>query len=152
MGPKGFKFSDYPAFSLYAGYVTLRFELDPKILFEEIEYIFTQMLDTLAKEPEQKALLALYRDGELLRKLLHLELNRVQWREVSASKDRISVPSLVARLKEAVQKTDGGWRMEDGTKPGLTPSAIRPPIFNYFFVSCCSTKSPTMGNLYRSPL
>ena len=101
-GPKGFKFSDYPAFSLFAGYVTLRSELDPKVLFEEIEYLFTQMLDTLAKEPQQKALLALYRDGELLRKLLHLELNRTQWRQAVAAKDRIAVPSLVSRLKDAV--------------------------------------------------
>ena len=107
MGPKGFKFSDYPAFSLYAGYVTLRFELDPKVLFEEIEYIFTQMLDTLAEKPEQKALLALYRDGELVRKLLHLELNRAQWRQVVEAKDRIAISSLVARLKDAVQKCDG---------------------------------------------
>ncbi len=101
-GPQGFKFSDYPAFSLFAGYVTLRSELDPKVLFEEIEYLFTQMLDQLAEEPKQKELLALYRDGELLRKLLHLELNRAQWRQAVAGKDRISVPSLVSRLKDAV--------------------------------------------------
>ncbi|MFA5390813.1 MAG: hypothetical protein WC331_05235 [Candidatus Omnitrophota bacterium] len=101
-GPKGFKFSDYPAFSLYAGYVTLRSELDPKVLFEEIEYLFTQMLDTLAKEPQQKALLVLYRDGELLRKLLHLELNRAQWHQAVEAKERIAVPSLVSRLKDAV--------------------------------------------------
>jgi len=100
--PKGFKFSDYPAFSLYAGYVTLRSELDPKTLYEEIEYLFMQMLDTLAKEPQQKALLALYRDGELLRKLLHLELNRTQWRQAVEAKERIAVPSLVSRLKDAV--------------------------------------------------
>ena len=108
-GPKGFKFSDYPAFSLYAGHVILRSELDPKVLFEEIECLFTQMLDTLATEPQQKTLLALYRDGELLRKLLHLELSRAQWRQATEAKDRITVSSLVVRLKDAVMASkDGG--------------------------------------------
>jgi len=101
-GPQGFKFSDYPAFSLYAGFVTLRSELDPKTLFDEIEYLFTEMLDASAEKPDQKALLALYRDGELLRKLLHLELTRAQWRQAVEAKDRIGVPSLVARLKDVV--------------------------------------------------
>ncbi len=105
-GPQGFKFSDYPAFSLFAGYVTLRSELDSKVLFDEIEYLFTQMLDTLAQEPEQKSLLTLYRDGELLRKLLHLELNRVQWQQLLEEKDRVAIPSLVARLKTAVQTAE----------------------------------------------
>ncbi|HOW87447.1 MAG TPA: class I SAM-dependent methyltransferase [Candidatus Omnitrophota bacterium] len=125
MGPKGFKFSDYPAFSLYAGYVTLRFELDAKVLFEEIEYLFTQILDTLATEPQQKTLLALYRDGELLRKLLHLELNRTQWREVSTAQDRIAVPSLVARLKAAVQTTD---RRPQTTDQSKKDSELQSPV------------------------
>ncbi|MFA7255789.1 MAG: hypothetical protein WC133_06805, partial [Candidatus Omnitrophota bacterium] len=125
-GPQGFKFSDYPAFSLYAGYVTLRSELDPKVLFEEIEYLFTQMLDTLAQEPQQKALLTLYRDGELLRKLLHLELNRAQWQQLLANREQIAIPSLVARLKEAVQTTEGGGRKAEGAK-AKTPSTILHP-------------------------
>ncbi len=101
-GPQGFKFSDYPAFSLFAGYVTLRSELDAKVLFEEIEYLFTQMLDAMAQDPQQKSLLSLYRDGELLRKLLHLELNRAQWRELLQNRDRMTVEALVTRLKDAV--------------------------------------------------
>ena len=127
-GPKGFKFSDYPAFSLYAGYVTLRSELDSKVLFEEIEYLFTQMLDTLTQEPEQKALLTLYRDGELLRKLLHLELNRAQWHQVLEAKDRMTVPSLVLRLKECVQKAENGGRKKEDAKAGSAPSAIHSPV------------------------
>ncbi len=134
-GSKGFKFSDYPAFSLFAGYVTLRSELDPKVLFEEIEYLFTQMLDILAKEPQQKALLALYRDGELLRKLLHLELNRTQWHEVVNAGSRMTVPSLVARLKECVQNGEWGTG-NDGQNVQRYPSdvtrgeaAVMPPKF-----------------------
>lgn len=128
-GPKGFKFSDYPAFSLYAGYVTLRSELDSKVLFEEIEYLFTQMLDTLAQEPQQKALLALYRDGELLRKLLHLELNRAQWHQLLEAKDRIAIPSLVARLKERMRTEYGATKEKDVVR--RTPSAVpvMPPAF-----------------------
>ncbi|HPS37584.1 MAG TPA: hypothetical protein PLL75_07665 [Candidatus Omnitrophota bacterium] len=60
------------------------------------------MLDALAKEPQQKALLALYRDGELLRKLLHLELSRTQWRELVDAGDRVTVTNLVERLKTAI--------------------------------------------------
>ncbi len=101
-GPQGFKFSDYPAFSLFAGYVILRSELDPKALFEEIEYLFTRVLDTLAPEPQQKTLLALYRDGELLRKLLRLELSRTQWRTLMTRKDQVTVAVLVGRLRDAV--------------------------------------------------
>ena len=127
-GPKGFQFSDYPAFSLYAGYLTLRSELDSKILFEEIEYLFTQMLDALVQESEQKALLTLYRDGELLRKLLSLELNRAQWQQVLKAKDRMTIPSLVARLKAAVEKVDDGGRKTEGVKAGSVPSTILHPI------------------------
>jgi hypothetical protein len=138
-GSKGFKFSDYPAFSLFAGYVTLRSELDPKVLFEEIEYLFTQMLDTLAQDPQQKTLLALYRDGELLRKLLHLELNRTQWRELLANRDQIAIPSLVARLKAAVQLEDQRPTANDQRQAtadsrqsivdGRQSNAVMPPAF-----------------------
>ena len=48
-GPKGFRFSDYPDFSLYAGYLILKSELDPKGLFDEIRGLFTQVLDKLAE-------------------------------------------------------------------------------------------------------
>jgi hypothetical protein len=124
-GPKGFKFSDYPAFSLFAGYVILRSELDGKVLFEEIEYLFTQMLDTLTEEPQQKALLALYRDGELLRKLLHLELSRTQWQEVVNAGDRMTVPSLVARLKEVVRESTGDSGLGTRSGTGVTDSKKR---------------------------
>ena len=134
-GPKGFKFSDYPAFSLFAGYVILRSELDPKVLFEEIEYLFAQMLDTLALEPHQKALLALYRDGELLRKLLHLELSRTQWQQLLARKDSVAIPSLVSRLKTAVETADQKLQPSDGLKSQTSDlktggeAAVMPPKF-----------------------
>jgi CMP/dCMP kinase len=167
-GPKGFRFSDYPNFSLYAGYLILKSELDPKGLFDEIKILFAQVLDKLAETGDsssqnmsfprkresrngspietlgddsnkareqgvgsvnlQKQLLELYRDEELVRKLLNLELTRKNWQEVLARKDLLEPGVLVGRLKEL--QSDGGRRMEDGAKhktKGLTPSAIHHP-------------------------
>ncbi|MFH1799942.1 MAG: hypothetical protein ABH891_03730 [Candidatus Omnitrophota bacterium] len=109
-GPKGFKFSDYPHFSLYAGYVVLKGELDAKVLFDEVEYLFTKMLDASVQEASQKKLLELYRDGELLRKLLYLELNRAAWRKVQERQSVLAIDSMVARLKECVQGAEQGVR------------------------------------------
>ncbi|MBU9889713.1 MAG: phosphotransferase, partial [Candidatus Omnitrophica bacterium] len=102
-GPKGFRFYDYPNFSLYAGYLILKSELDPKGLFAEIQKIFTKILDQLAQVPEQKHLLELYRREELVRKLLNLELTRKDWQEVLAQKDLLAMDTLVAELK-AIEK------------------------------------------------
>ena len=98
-GPKGFRFQDYPEFSTYAGYLILKNELDPKGLFQEIQEVFTQMLDTLAKTPRQKELLAIYRDEELVRKLLNLELPRKEWQEAVAKKNELGMDAMVERLK-----------------------------------------------------
>ncbi len=98
-GPKGFRFQDYPAFSIYAGYLILKNELDPKRLFEEIRTVFARMLDTLAKTPRQRELLAIYRDEELVRKLLNLELPRREWREAVAKQQELGMDVMVERLK-----------------------------------------------------
>nr|MBU9889055.1 response regulator [Candidatus Omnitrophota bacterium] len=107
-GPKGFRFTDYPEFSLFAGYVVLKGELDAKALFGEIEYLFGTMLDTLIRETGPKELLELYRDGELFRKLLHLELDRAGWRQVQERPGDFSITPLVARLKNAVASAHAG--------------------------------------------
>jgi len=41
---EGFRFHQYPNFSLYAGYLILQSELDNKVLFEEIEKLFEKLL------------------------------------------------------------------------------------------------------------
>ncbi|MFH0985514.1 MAG: TIM barrel protein, partial [Candidatus Omnitrophota bacterium] len=99
-GPKGFRFSDYPHFSLYAGYLILKSELDPKSLFTEIRSLFTRILDKLAATEQQKALLALYRDEELVRKLLNLELTRKDWQEVLGREEVLSMEAMVGELKK----------------------------------------------------
>ena len=98
--PKGFKFSDYPSFSLYAGYLILKSELDAKELFEEIKVLFGKILDSLAASPNQKALLGLYRDEELARKLLRLELSRKDWKDAIGRKEQLGMDSLISGLKD----------------------------------------------------
>ncbi len=117
-GPKGFLFHDYPYFSLYAGYLILKSELDPKGLFDEIGLLFRKILDELAKTDQQKALLDLYRDEELVRKLLNLELTRKNWEEVLARKARLEPEVLVDRLKElgaTKEQKRSAWDEDHGT-------------------------------------
>lgn len=99
-GPKGFQFRDYPAFTVQAGYLILKNELDPKGLFEEIKTLFSRILDTLAETPRQKALLELYRDEELVRKLLNLELSRKELALLKSRQSRLGMEALIDRLKE----------------------------------------------------
>jgi|GEM_PF-4948220 len=54
-GPKGFYFYNYPNFSLYAGYLILKSEMDPKGLFGEIRVLFTRILDKLAETDVSRA-------------------------------------------------------------------------------------------------
>lgn len=119
-GPKGFYFYNYPHFSLYAGYLILKSEMDPKGLFGEIRVLFTRILDQLAGSQREKKLLALYRNEEMVRKLLNLELTRKDWQEVLAKKDLLAMDPLVAELKEigtAVSRESGLPLSNFETKP-----------------------------------
>ncbi len=112
-GKVGFDIRDYPAFAKYAGYLIVRSEMVPGILFEEINKLFDMILDVLVKEPSSSAqiggdfensrrrLLAIYRDEALARKLMALELNRNEWLDVTNRRDRFQAEDLVRRLKEA---------------------------------------------------
>ena len=77
--PKGFYFYQYPAFSLWAGHIILKNELDSKELFKEINKIFEKILNELTITEKEKNLLELYRDANLLEKLLNLKLTREEW-------------------------------------------------------------------------
>ncbi len=99
-GPKGFRFHDYPNFSLYAGYLILKNELDPKSLFGEIQLLFQKLLDEITETPRQKVLLELWRDEEMVRKLLNLELTRRNWQEVLEKRTILEMDTLVSRLKD----------------------------------------------------
>ncbi len=97
--PYGFKFSQYPNFSVWAGYQILKSELDPKSLFSEIRLIFQNLLDSLANTEIQKNLLALLRDSEQVRKLLSLELTRAEWKGLLQKRDEVEMDGLLARLR-----------------------------------------------------
>ncbi|MDP3919548.1 MAG: hypothetical protein Q8R76_01905 [Candidatus Omnitrophota bacterium] len=100
-GPKGFRFDDFPAFSLYAGYLVLKSELDSKQLFREIDFLFDRIMNKLAVTPEEKALLELFHDAESLRKLFHLELSRPDWQTAVRRRNMIE-PSVMAERAAAM--------------------------------------------------
>lgn len=112
MGPKGFRFHDYPAFSLWAGHLILQNELDSRQLFEEIEKIFTTMLDEMSVTEREKNLLELYRDAILVRKLLHLELTRKEWDRVVYRKDWMTFTAMHGRLEKITEAIQGAGLTE----------------------------------------
>ncbi len=122
MGPRGFQFSDYPAFSLQAGYLILKSELDSRALFDEIHRLFQMILDKMAVTEAQKKLIALYRDEELVRKLLRLELTRRDWRELRSRRDELALDPLMERLKLLAEDVrvnlklgSNGWDSKKGS-------------------------------------
>ncbi|MBU9888492.1 MAG: hypothetical protein KTQ49_01315, partial [Candidatus Omnitrophica bacterium] len=112
-------------FTLYAGYLILKSELDPKGLFREIQVLFARLLDQLAQSSREKRLLELCRDEELVRKLLNLELTRQDWKEVLEKKESLSMDALVGRLKEI------GIEVSEEFGIPLTSFEMRPvnPVF-----------------------
>lgn len=99
-GPKGFDFFDYPEFSVYAGYFTLKSEMDTRALFTEIEVLFDQLLDSLAETSEQKSLLQLYRDYMILKKLFSLDLTRDGWDTLLRREKMIDLERFNQRINE----------------------------------------------------
>lgn len=105
-GPHGFRFQRYPAFSLYAGYLILRSEVDSKLLFDEIEKMFAMILDELAVNDGQKSLLGIFRDADKLCKLFHLELTRENWKGILDRGHLVRPEKIIKRVNEL--NTDWG--------------------------------------------
>ncbi len=103
-GPKGFSFQDYPAFSLYSGYLILQSELDSRPLFEEIERLFQKILDELTVSEQEQDLLELFRDAELLKSLFHLEVTRKQWARAFYRIDWIRPDAMVKRIRTVQER------------------------------------------------
>ena len=97
-GPKGFDFTDFPAFSLYTGYFILKSEVDSKELFDEIDALFQKLLDKLAQTDHEKVLLSLLRDNLMIRKFLHLELTRDNWDLFISHQERLNPDAMIQRL------------------------------------------------------
>jgi hypothetical protein len=121
-GPQGFQFHDYPAFSLYAGYLILQSELESRKLFEEIELLFKKILDELTHSEIAKNLLELYRDQDLLRKLFALELTRAEWGRVYYRREWIEPKALRRRLTAVREEMENDLRFRAGRRDrGLRP-------------------------------
>ncbi|MFZ5803059.1 MAG: hypothetical protein ACOY3K_08165 [Candidatus Omnitrophota bacterium] len=97
---KGFRFSDYPHFALWAGVTALEREIVARELFREIEVLFGKILDELASSEQQREALALFRDLELLRKLYRLELTRDQWQEALGRKEELAPDAIFERVRQ----------------------------------------------------
>jgi hypothetical protein len=98
MGSKGFNFLDYPNFSLYIGYFSLKNEVDSRDLFLEIEILFQQILDSLAKTNEERILLDLFRDEVLIQKLFSLELTRENWDRFLRRQEHLTLENILAKI------------------------------------------------------
>ena len=122
---EGFRFHQYPNFSLYAGYLILQSELDNKVLFEEIEKLFEKLLDALTTSEKEKNLLEVYKDVELLKKLVALELSRKEWERAIYRKDWINPQALCERFQKLSRD---GFVTEDL----VIPPAL-PPVFEAAF-------------------
>ena len=103
--PRGFLFHDYPAFSLWAGYLILKSELDSKPLFEEINRVFEKVLDELAVSESEKNLLELYRDHELLQKLFALEVTRKEWNRALYRREWIQPKVMTSRMRKLASES-----------------------------------------------
>jgi len=123
--PMGFQFHQYPNFSLYAGYTILESEMDSKVLFQEIEKLFDRILESLTVSEKEKNLLELYKDLELLKKLVALELTRPEWDQATYRKNWIKPQSLVDRLDKM---SASGFVTED-----LVVNKAIPPVFDAAF-------------------
>ena len=86
--PGDYSFSKYPNLRLYIQHQILTSELDGKRLFQEFELLENQIEDALAKSPKEKSSLAAFRDYQLLKKLLRLELTREEWEEIKTRDTR----------------------------------------------------------------
>ncbi|HXV27369.1 MAG TPA: hypothetical protein VD913_00230, partial [bacterium] len=99
--PKGFTFEKYPALTRQAAYLILESELDSAILFHEITRLTDAILGHLTRTREEKALLSLYQDSLLLKKLFSLELLRDEFELLGREGGRFRPSALVRRFKEA---------------------------------------------------
>ncbi|MSR78489.1 MAG: hypothetical protein EXS63_09770, partial [Candidatus Omnitrophica bacterium] len=126
--PKGFHFHDYPEFSRAAGIRILWEELNAEKMFEEIELLLTQILERLARSPEEKNLLALYRDKALLERLLHLELSRKEWERVSARRNELSPERMAVRLREFGHPEIASSSRQVGTHRNDVAKKIENPV------------------------
>lgn len=78
----GFKFKDYPALSKVWGQQMLAQEMHAPSLIQEIKTLENKLIEKLAQTADEKKFIEKYREYLLLKKLLHLELSKEEFRVV----------------------------------------------------------------------
>ncbi len=98
--PQGFRFSDYPQITYRAAHKVLQSELQSKPLFEEIERLFSKLLDAKADTGEKREIIGQYRNFLLLGRLLHLELTAGEWEQIRSNEESPEI-----QANGSIQKT-----------------------------------------------
>ncbi|MDD5670278.1 MAG: hypothetical protein PHN49_01425 [Candidatus Omnitrophica bacterium] len=98
--PLAFSWQAYPRLKSALGLSVLRSEIDAKKLFNEIHRLTGMVLDKLAVSAEEKALLSIYQDYLLVKKLLALELVYEDFAQVENRRETVKPSQLAVRLEE----------------------------------------------------
>ncbi|MBI4971096.1 MAG: hypothetical protein HZC17_04570, partial [Candidatus Omnitrophica bacterium] len=97
LSKKQIKLPEFPNFFRYVGNRMLQSELSSKELFAEMTRLADRILATLAKTPDERALIQKIRERILLEKLAHLELTREEWKALLSFPLRIGVRGKLQR-------------------------------------------------------
>ncbi len=101
MQPKGFEFKNYPEWTRWAGMNALMQEVEPSALMKEMEQLTWEIVSKLAPQPEEQAILSVYRKIFYLRKLLLLGLTSDEWQKVKQRNSEIKPSNLWKELQGA---------------------------------------------------
>jgi len=111
--PDDFSFSPYRHLRLYLQQQILTEELLGEKLYEETDRLTNQLLETLAKTKEEKAILDRFKDYQLLKKLLNLELSREEYEKFfQGTVLKGTVPFRTVPHQEALQFYQGAIERE----------------------------------------
>lgn len=98
--PQNFDFSAYPNLKLFIGHLILNSELEPQVLFQEIETLTEKISAQMAGNETEKKLLNLLKTYRLLEKLFALELTPSDY----ASLEKTKRPSALTHEFTALNK------------------------------------------------
>jgi hypothetical protein len=96
--PRGFRFEDYPAYSLYAQYCILQSEIESKALFQEMGALADKLLENLAEKETERETIVFIRDVRLFKKALFLELVREDVGKLEQTAAKLGPEELARRL------------------------------------------------------
>ncbi len=109
----GISLKDYPQTVYAAARKVMENELDSRILFEEMERLFEELLEKEMNTPEQREIVRNYQNLMLTRKLLRLEMSPRDWENWQGAKTSAIEPSLAESLETAEAFYQGMSRREE---------------------------------------